>query len=59
MPSIASDLEHRAGSTPETVPLLLPSELPPAPELASVQNKEAHIRVAQADDALVELKRLL
>ncbi|KAL4259308.1 CxC2-like cysteine cluster KDZ transposase-associated domain-containing protein [Pleurotus pulmonarius] len=59
MPSISSDLERRAGPTPEKISLLLPSQIPATPELASIRNREARIRLAQADDALVELRQLL
>ncbi|KAF7440215.1 hypothetical protein PC9H_000559 [Pleurotus ostreatus] len=59
MPSIASDLEPRAGLTPETANLFLPSQLPLSAVLAPMQTREAHIRVAQADDSLLELRRLL
>lgn len=59
MPSIASDLEPRAGPTPEKAALLLPSQFPPSLELASMQTREARIRVAQADDSLLDLRRLL
>lgn len=59
MPSAVEDIELRAGPTPEKTPLLLPSALPPSTELTSIRLKEARLRVAQADDSLVELRRLL
>ncbi|KAF7441031.1 hypothetical protein PC9H_001380 [Pleurotus ostreatus] len=59
MPSISSDLEQRAGSTPEKISLLLPSQVPATSELTSIRDKEMRIRLAQADDALMELRRLL
>lgn len=59
MPAIAADLEHQPGAHPEKAALLLPSELPPCPELDSLRDKEARLRLAQADDSLAGLRRLL
>ncbi|KAF4564770.1 hypothetical protein EYR36_002709 [Pleurotus pulmonarius] len=63
MPIVAStvlaeariDLEH-----PETIPLFLPSQVSTSPlALQPLRVKESRLRVGQADDALVELRRLL
>jgi hypothetical protein len=45
---------------PESIPLLLPSSIPPSHWPAgSLANKEKRLRIAQADDALADLRRLL
>lgn len=59
MPNVASEIERHAGSHPEKIAILLPSGLPPTPDLAALRLKETRLRIAQADDALVELRRLL
>lgn len=59
MPITATDLERWAGPTPEKTPLMLPSAFPPSFETNAIRLKETRLRIAQADDALVELRRLL
>jgi hypothetical protein len=48
-------------SSPESVLLYLPSSVPPSlqPNMKSLVEKEKRIRIAQAEDALSELRRLL
>jgi hypothetical protein len=48
-------------SPPESIPLYLPSSVPPALQsnFAGLVDKEKRIRIAQAEDALTELRRLL
>ncbi|KAF9501090.1 hypothetical protein BDN71DRAFT_1555892 [Pleurotus eryngii] len=52
----AAELQERHNNLAN---LLLPSQLPLSAELAPMQTREARIRIAQADDSLLELCRLL
>lgn len=62
MPTISqsqiSELDTTA-TPPEKICLFLPSQIPPSPEIIGLREKEERLRLAQADDALTELKRLL
>ncbi|KAJ8502691.1 hypothetical protein ONZ45_g11524 [Pleurotus djamor] len=61
MPIVQRDVNPSSAPIPhsERFRLQLPSQLPPSPELALVQSVEVRLRVAQADDALAEIRRLL
>ncbi|KAJ8457732.1 hypothetical protein ONZ45_g18198 [Pleurotus djamor] len=50
---------HPASSIPETIPLYLPSSLPATPSLLSLRDKERRLRLAQVQDSLQEIRRLL
>jgi hypothetical protein len=62
MPEVRGRQEAREGEVlhPESIPLHLPSGVPAGCGLSEdLVNVEKRLRVAQADDALVELRRLL
>lgn len=62
MPTINSSLiadYTPVTSRPETIKLFLPSQCPHQPPLSTLREKETRLRLAQAEDALHELKRLL
>jgi hypothetical protein len=64
LPLILGDTTDGDGqySKPESMPLYLPSSLPPdisqRPELKDVREAEQRLREAQADDALADVRRL-
>ena len=61
LPSVQDD-NGAYYSNPESIPLYLPSSLPPeirqCPELKDIHDGERRLREAQADDALAEVRRL-
>jgi hypothetical protein len=63
MPAVAGLLTATpaaAASNPESTPLYLPSDLPQEPLVArSLADKERRLRLAQANDSLAKLKRLI
>ncbi|KAF9492480.1 hypothetical protein BDN71DRAFT_1591590 [Pleurotus eryngii] len=63
MPMVAADLLPDAqfsNDKPEVIPLFLPSEIPgPLTSTSSLRLKETRLRIGQANDALIELCRLL
>ncbi|KAJ8489442.1 hypothetical protein ONZ45_g13579 [Pleurotus djamor] len=61
MPTVPQDVTASLSpiSHPERFSLQLPSHFPRSPELLSVQSIETRLRIAQADDAITEIKRLL
>ena len=64
LPLVLGDTADGEGqySNPESMPLYLPSSLPPdisqRPELKDIRDTEHHLREAQADDALADVCRL-
>ena len=64
LPLVQGDTTDGDGqySNPESMPLYLPSSLPPdisqRPELKEIRETEYRLREAQADDALAEVRRL-
>ena len=61
-PSTAGSVDFNASTEPaETIPLYLPSSLPQnlqlLPELSTIRKKECRLRVAQAEDALADIRR--
>ncbi|KAF9491410.1 hypothetical protein BDN71DRAFT_1510406 [Pleurotus eryngii] len=60
MPNTGFDAtEHQLDVSPENEALLLPSGVPYSSAIESLHSKETRLRVAQADDSLVELQCLL
>jgi hypothetical protein len=64
LPMVLGDMDDGEGqySNPESIPLHLPSSLPPnisqLPELKDIRDAERRLREAQADDALADVRRL-
>ena len=64
LPLVLGDMADGEGqySNPESMPLYLPSSLPPdisqQPELKDIRDAEHCLREAQADDALADVRRL-
>jgi hypothetical protein len=64
LPLVQDDTSNGGGnySNPESIPLYLPSSLPPEirqrPELKEIHEAERRLREAQADDALADVRRL-
>jgi len=61
LPSLIAGTSESPIEPAESLPLHLPSALPPrlrqSPELSNIVEKECRLRVAQADDALAEIRR--